>query len=518
MRPAFPLLVANALAWAAARRRRRPVRRPAAGASARARRARVGHGARPALLVGGQPVPPIAVRSAAPPARSGRWAAGVALAAAAARMAQLPPAVDHMTALLGGRLTFAHPAGCCCPGDAGAVLAAIGARWPIFRRGSWRCRRRCARWCLARPSRWPDRSSGGPRRRVSVVALADVSDSVSDEALAFERASSPRWPRAAAGRGDPPPRVVRFAAAPRGGRLRGTTGIALRGPPPGGAATDPALAVGLGAGLVDATRRPAAVAPLRRAGHARRSAAPRPRAWAARARRSSRSPACAGAPATPPWPSSRAPDDVRPACRSRVDVRVHRRPRDRRAPAAATAAGPTTVDDPDRAHALSAGATTVSYQVRVAATRDDHPAGPRAASSDRRPENDEGVLAVADRGPHRASSVSKGRPAPPGRSRTRSPPQAIVPTSTRRGPAPPATSAGIDLVVLADVPRAALWPTRRWPRWKRSCAPAAGCWSAGGTQSFGPGGYARRRAWRRCCPCAWTSPRSRRRPPWRWRW
>jgi len=53
-----------------------------------------------------------------------------------------------------------------------------------------------------------------PARAVSVVALADVSDSVPDEALALERDALTALARAAEARGDAPPRIVRFAARP----------------------------------------------------------------------------------------------------------------------------------------------------------------------------------------------------------------------------------------------------------------------------------------------------------------
>src|SRR6185312_8205671 len=86
-----------------------------------------------------------------------------------------------------------------------------------------------------------------PARAVSVVALADVSDSVPDEALALERDALTALTRAAEARGDAPPRIVRFAARPE----EVTAGPLARFAPPGGTATDPALAAGLGAGLLD---------------------------------------------------------------------------------------------------------------------------------------------------------------------------------------------------------------------------------------------------------------------------
>src|SRR5262249_49803071 len=90
-------------------------------------------------------------------------------------------------------------------------------------------------------------------RAVSAVALVDVSDSVSDDALAFASQTVGALGRAAAARGDPQPRIVRFAA--RAEEITDGAPIA-RLPAPAGDATDLALAVGFGAGLVDATAIP----------------------------------------------------------------------------------------------------------------------------------------------------------------------------------------------------------------------------------------------------------------------
>ena len=85
----------------------------------------------------------------------------------------------------------------------------------------------------------------------------------------------------------------------------------------------------------------------------------------------------------------------------------------------------------------------------------------------------------------------------------------------------PAVGAGelgrYDLVVLADVPRAAL-SDGALAALEAFVRAGGGLLVAGGTQSFGPGGYAAGRAWRRCCRCASTSPSARKRPRWRWRW
>ena len=96
-----------------------------------------------------------------------------------------------------------------------------------------------------------------PARAVSATVLLDVSDSVPEAGLSFERAAAAALGRAAVAHGDPPPRFVRFAARPEEipSTARGPIEVA-RFPAPVGAATDLALAVGLGAGLADATALP----------------------------------------------------------------------------------------------------------------------------------------------------------------------------------------------------------------------------------------------------------------------
>ena len=94
-------------------------------------------------------------------------------------------------------------------------------------------------------------------RAVSAVALVDVSDSVSDGALGFASTAVAGLARAAAERGDPPPRVVRFAArAEEVAAFDPKAPVIARLPPPAGAATDLALAAGFGVGLADATAIP----------------------------------------------------------------------------------------------------------------------------------------------------------------------------------------------------------------------------------------------------------------------
>jgi len=326
-----------------------------------------------------------------------------------------------------------------------------------------------------------------PAHALSVVALADVSDSVSDDALAFERAQLSALTRAAARLGDPPPRVVRFAARPEEVILSKTTELALsRFPPPGGTATDPALAVGLGAGLVDATAVPRLL--LLSDGLATHGDLD-----GAAARLGRRALPIFALPL--PAPASgdaavaelSAPVEVRPRVPFRADVRLLA---DRATDAHLHLEGNhgTTVDDPDRAIRLPAGATTVSYQVRVTEPGTTILRAHLQASSDRRPENDEGVLAIAtDREPHRVLCLE----GTPGAAASfahalaaEGIPADVLPT--RAGAV--ADLARYDLVVLSDVPRAAL-SDGAIAALESFVRGGGGLLVAGGTQSFGPGGY-----------------------------
>ena len=326
-----------------------------------------------------------------------------------------------------------------------------------------------------------------PTRALSVVALADVSDSVSDDALAFERASLSALARAAAGRGDPPPRIVRFAARPEEVVSSGTTEIApSRFPPPGGTATDAALAVGFGAGLVDATAVPRLL--LLSDGLTTHGDLD-----GAAARLGGRGLPILALPLPAPAGGDlavadlSAPVEVRPRVPFRVDVRVLA---DRATDAHLHLEGDhgTTVDEPDRGLVVPAGATTVSYQVRVAEPGTTILRAHVQASSDRHPENDEGVLAIAtDRDPHRVLCL-EGTPNAAASFSQALAAERIV-TDVRPARAGAAGDLGrYDLVVLADVPRAAL-PDAAIAALETFVRGGGGLLVAGGTQSFGPGGY-----------------------------
>jgi Ca-activated chloride channel homolog len=326
-----------------------------------------------------------------------------------------------------------------------------------------------------------------PARAVSVVALADVSDSVSDEALAFERQALVALSHAAAARGDPQPRIVRFAARPEEVPPIGPAGIELsRFPPPGGAATDPALAAGLGAGLVDTAAIPRLL--LLSDGLATHGDLD-----GAAARLGAR-----GIPLfTLPLPSPAAgdaavagltaPDEIRPRVPFRVAVRLLS---DRATDAQVHLAGDhgATVDDPDRTVTLVPGETTVSFQVRVAEPGTAILRARVRAPSDRHPENDEGVVAIAtDRDPHRVLCLEGS----PGAAASFS--RALAAQGIASDVQPAATGGAgdlgrYDLVMLADVPRAAL-SDGAIASLETFVRAGGGLLVAGGTQSFGPGGY-----------------------------
>ncbi len=326
-----------------------------------------------------------------------------------------------------------------------------------------------------------------PARGVSVVALADVSDSVPPEALAFERAALDTLARAAAERGDPPPRVVRFAAQPEEIVTDGESGRALaRFASDGGAATDPALAAGLGAGLVDTEALPRLL--LLSDGIATRGDL----ASAA---------AHLGARGIPifalplPAPAARdaavvdltAPDEIHERVPFSVDVRVLAdRATTARVRLEADHGG--TVDDPDRTVALGPGATEISFEVRLPEPGTSTLRARLQAPGDRHPENDEGVLAVATARDPRRILCLEGTPNAAG-SFARALGAERLQADVRPAAAfSPAALDRYDLVVLGDVPRAAL-SDGALAALETFVRDGGGLLVAGGTQSFGPGGY-----------------------------
>jgi Ca-activated chloride channel homolog len=326
-----------------------------------------------------------------------------------------------------------------------------------------------------------------PARGVSIVALADVSDSVPNEALVFERAELAALSRAAAERGDPPPRMIRFAAQPEEIPAGGESGPTLsRLPSSGGAATDPALAAGLGAGLADSRALPRLL--LLSDGIATRGdlgseaahlgargipiftlALPVPAAGDA---------AVAGL---------TAPDEIHERVPFRVDVRLLA---DRAMPARVhlEADNAATIDDPDRTISLAPGETAVSFQVRLPSPGTTIIRARLQGPGDRHAENDEGVLAVATARDPRRVLCLEGTPGAAG-SFARALGAERILAEVRPAAAFAAAALGrYDLVVLADVPRAAL-SDAAIAALETFVHDGGGLLVAGGTQSFGPGGY-----------------------------
>jgi Ca-activated chloride channel homolog len=337
-----------------------------------------------------------------------------------------------------------------------------------------------------------------PVRAISASILLDVSDSVSEAGLDLERSAAAALIREAGRRGDPPPRLVRFAERPEEipYRAGAPPGLA-RFPAPGGAATDLAMAVDLGAGLIDATALPRLLLisdglPTRgdltaTAAHlAERGlplfALPLPAPDAGDAAIAELS----------------APDDVRPRVPFQIDVRVIS---DRAAQARlrlqadgqATRATQATIDRPEQTVALAAGETTIAFTARVAEPGRTVFRAHLDTTGDRHPENDDGVLVIAPLRDARAL-ILEGTPGaasslPRALAAERIGAEVQPARSFGAGPEAKLAAADLpDLLILADVPRAAL-PEHALAAVETFVRDGGGLLVAGGTQSFGPGGY-----------------------------
>jgi Ca-activated chloride channel homolog len=333
---------------------------------------------------------------------------------------------------------------------------------------------------------------------VSVVAVADVSASITDDQLAGEAGFVERlatlaqtWtPR-------PSLRVVRFASEPEEIAVpeavpRGRPGRqGLLGRPPGraGQETDIGLAIGLALGLLEPGRVPRVL--LLSDGRATKGDA-----LAAAARAATRGvriftyrPAH-GAERDLAVLDLSAPDDVRPHAGFELEIRL--------AASHATAArirltqidgGRAVPAEPERSVALNAGVTTVRW-----ATRIDRPgttiyrAEIVGGDGNGRSENDVGVLAVAPR-PRPRTLLVEARPAGAAPFVRALEAQGFeVDIRTPRALAEGPVLAGYDLVVLSDVGRDALGAsaTGALGRFVRE---GGGLLVAGGPDSFGSGGY-----------------------------
>ena len=327
-----------------------------------------------------------------------------------------------------------------------------------------------------------------PARAVSLVALVDVSDSVSDAALEVARGAVGTLAHRAEARGGPALRVVRFAARPEEIAVGAgsTTGID-RFPAPGSAATDLALALGLGAGLVDATAIPRLL--LISDGRPTHGDV-----VATSERLAGRSLPVFTLPLPPPATGDAAiveidaPDDIRPRVPFRVDVRLL-------ADRATTARvrlegeGNVVIDEPERTLALAPGATTVSATARITEPGTSTLRARVHAEGDRHPENDEGVLAIATEREPRALVLEGSPGTATAFARALGAEHIGADVRPARATVLRALDLGRhDLVVLADVPRAVL-PDATLATLEAFVRQGGGLLVAGGTQSFGPGGY-----------------------------
>jgi uncharacterized membrane protein len=320
-----------------------------------------------------------------------------------------------------------------------------------------------------------------PARAVSAVALVDVSASMPPVALARAEEALAAL-RAAPGGGRL--RVVRFAATaeevPRDAPV-------ARLPAPLDAASDLALAASLGAGLVDEAAVPRLL--LISDGEATRGdlrgEAERLAARGVRLDALALPPAETGDVAVD---ALTAADDVRPRAPFPVEVRLVA-DRAARVRVRLEGAGGAVVDEPERAVDVAAGATTVPFVARVtepgvATLR----ARVLAAAPDRHPENDEGVLAVATaREPRVLVLESAPAAAAPFARALEAERIAVEVRSARALPPRPALDR-FDLVVLADVPRAALG-ARELEEVDGFVRDGGGLLVAGGADAFGSGGW-----------------------------
>ncbi len=322
-----------------------------------------------------------------------------------------------------------------------------------------------------------------PARAISAVAVVDVSDSISDAAL--ERAADALATlHASAAAHDARLRVVRFAA--RAEELRAGEPL-TRFPAPGGAASDLALGVGVGAGLLDDAALPRLM--LVSDGEATRGD------LAAEAERL----ATRAIPLFVLAPSRAetgdvavitvsTTGDVRPRAPFPVEVRLLA-DRATRVRVHLAGEGGVVVDVPDQTLDAAAGATSVSFVARVtepgvAVLR----ARVTSDATDRHPENDEGVLAVAtEREPRVLVLEATPTVTAPFERALAAERIACDVRPARELPARAALDR-YDLVVLADVPRTALGDgaLATLEAFERD---GGGLLVAGGGDAFGSGGW-----------------------------
>ena len=116
----------------------------------------------------------------------------------------------------------------------------------------------------------------------------------------------------------------------------------------------------------------------------------------------------------------------------------------------------------------------------------------RATPGDRHPGNDEGVLAIATEREPRVLCL-EGTPAASPRSRARWRASRSPPTCVLRARCRATSTSGATTWSCWPTSRGPRSPTRRWLALDNFVRAGGGLLVAGGTQSFGPGGYTARR-------------------------
>jgi uncharacterized membrane protein len=334
-----------------------------------------------------------------------------------------------------------------------------------------------------------------PARAISAVALVDVSDSITDAGLARARAAVAELERASSSQLGPRAsrlRVVRFADRPEeiGTGSQPAAAEVTRPPAPGGGATDLALAVGYGAGLLDPAGLPrlllisdgeATRGDLR--GEAERLAARGVPIYVLPAPAAEGGGDAAVAELT-------APDEVRPRAPFPLRVRIvsdHAgRARVR------VAAQHATVEEPEPDVDLVPGSNTVQVNATINDpgtavfwARVSSPGG----GGDRHPENDQGVLAVTTARDPRVLYVEGELAGAAPFARALEAERISVDVKGARSLPERAELDHYDLVVLSDVPRSALGD-RQMQELEAFVRDGGGLLMAGGAASFGAGGYA----------------------------
>ena len=322
-----------------------------------------------------------------------------------------------------------------------------------------------------------------PARAISAVVAVDVSDSMSAAALT-RAADAVASLRASASAHDARLRVVRFAA--RAEELRAGEPL-TRLPPPAGAASDLALGVSLGAGLLDDAARPRLL--LISDGEATRGDL---RAEADRLATRGVPVSVLAQPAAETGDVAvdalAVPGEIRPRAPFSVEVRLLA-DRAARVRVRLSGEGGAVVDEPDKTVDVAPGQTSVGFIARVT---EAGVATLRARlapdAPDRHPENDEGVLAVATaREPRVLVLEATPTTATPFARALAAERISCDVRPARELPARPALDR-YDLVVLADVPRAALGD-HALAALEGFVRDGGGLLVAGGADALGSGGW-----------------------------